>query len=205
MAAILGDPEALAADVVRRAQHRAVEIAERARREVASILESAEKEGESLRLQSERAIERQVAALVRRNAARVELEARRRFIQLREEPIDRVWLGAEARLRKLITQPSYRDVLKYFAACAARDLGTDELMLSADPVGHELLTAETLEEWAKEVGVQFRRTPKPAATWGGLLVTSGRLRFDATFPTLLELARAALREQVFRILSGGKP
>jgi len=205
VAEILGDPEALAADVIRRAQHRAVEIADHARREAASILASAEKEGESLRQQSERATERQVASLLRRNAARAELEAQRRFIRLREEPINRVWLGAEARLRKLVTQSSYRDVLKHFALCAARDLGTDELMLAADPAGHKLLTTETLEEWSKEARVQLRRAPKPAATWGGLLVTSGRLRFDATFPTLLGLARAALREQVFRIFSGEKP
>lgn len=204
MPAILGDPEALAADVIRRAQHRAVEISEEARRNAASILESAEQESESLRRQSEDATKRQVAALVRRNAARAELEARRRLIQLREAPINRVWLASEERLRNLVKQPAYRDILKPCALRAARELGANELMLAADPVGHELLSTEWLDQWSNEAGVQFRRAPEPAATWGGLLVTSGRLRFDATFPTQLELARVALRQQVFQILSKGK-
>lgn len=204
MATILGDPEALVADVLRRAQHRAVEIADEARRHAASILESAKQESESLRRQSENATERQAATLARRNAARSELEAQRRLTQLREEPINRVWAGAEERLRDLVKQPAYREILKSCALRAANELGATEFALAADPAGHELLSAETLDRWSKEGGVQFRRTTKPAATWGGLLVTSGRLRFDATFSTQLELARVRLRENVFQILSKGK-
>lgn len=204
MAAILGDPEALAADVVRRAQHRAVEIAEEARRQAASILESAQGESDTLRRESERAIERQVAALLRRNSALAELEARRRSIQLREAPINDVWLAAEEGLRNLVGEPAYRDVLKACALRAARELGTNELILAADPAGHELLSIENLSTWSRQAGVQFFRAPEPAATWGGLLAASGRLRFDATFPTQLEIARVALRERVFQILLGGK-
>jgi V/A-type H+/Na+-transporting ATPase subunit E len=201
---ILGDPEALVADVIRRAQHRAVEVADEARRHAASIIESAKQESETLRQQSENAMEKQVAALTRRNAARSELEAQRRLTQLREKPINRVWAGAEERLRDLVKQSSYRDVLKRCALRAARELGATDFVLAADPAGHELLSPETLDRWSKEGGVQFRRATKPATTWGGLLVTSGRLRFDATFPTQLELARVRLRENVFQILSQEK-
>ena len=204
MPAILGDSETLAADVIRRAQHRAVAIAEEARRQAAAILESAKQESESLRRQSEHAMEQRAAALVRKNSARAELEARRRWIELREAPINRVWLAAEERLRNLVGQPAYGDILRLCALRAARELGANELMLAADPAGHELLSTECLDQWSKEAGVQFRPAPEPAATWGGLLVTSGRLRFDATFPTQLESARAALREQVFQILSKEK-
>ena len=203
MATILGDPEALAAEVSRRAHHRAVEIAEEARRRGAAILEGAKQETESLRRQSEQSVERQVAALVRRNAARAELEAQRRFIQLREAPISRVWRAAEERLRELVQQPAYRELLKRCALRAARELGASELVLAPDPVGHKLLSTETLEQWSKEAGVQFRRAPEPAATWGGLLAVSGRFRFDATFRTQLALAEETLREQVFQILSKG--
>ncbi len=52
MAAILGDPEALAAEVSKRAHHRAVEIAEEASRRAAAILEGARQESESIRRQS---------------------------------------------------------------------------------------------------------------------------------------------------------
>ena len=204
MPAILGDSENLAADVVRRAQHKAVATAEEARRQAAAMLESAKQESESLRRQSQHAMERQVAALVRKNTARAELEARRRWIQLREAPISRVWLAVEERLRSVVRQPAYGEILKRWAFHAAHELGTNELTLAADPAGHELLSTERLEQWSKEAGVQFRRAPEPAATWGGLLVTSGRLRFDATFSTQLDMARITLRERVFQVLSKGK-
>jgi len=204
VAAILGDPEALAAEVSRRAHHRAVEIAEDARRRATAILEGAKQESDSIHRASQRAVEQQVAALVRRNAARAELEAHRRFILLREAPLQQVWHAAEEQLRALVRQPSYGYVLKGCALLAARELEVRELVLAADPVGHELLSAETLEQWSKEAGVQFRPAPNPAATWGGLLATSGRLRFDATFPSELALAQLMLRERVFDILSKGK-
>ncbi|HTR36808.1 MAG TPA: V-type ATP synthase subunit E family protein [Bryobacteraceae bacterium] len=203
MAAILGDPEALAAEVSRRARHRAVEIAEDARRRAAAILEGAQEESETIRRQSAEEMLRQVATLERRNAARAELEGRRRFITLREAPIQRVWHAAEQRLRAMIGQPGYREVLKLCALRAARELGTQELMLAADPGGHELLSTEALQQWSREAGVRFVRAPQPAATWGGLLATSGRSRFDATFPTQLAAAQQALRERVFEILSKG--
>jgi hypothetical protein len=72
-------------------------------------------------------------------------------------------------------------------------------------VGHELLSTEALEQWSEEAGVQFHRAKEPAATWGGLLATSGRTRFDATFPTQFSLAQVTLRERVFQILSQETP
>ena len=204
MAAILGDPEALVAEVGRRAQHRAVEIAEDARRRAAAILEGAREEADLIRKRSVAETEHQVTALIRRNAARAELEAKRRFIALREAPIKRVWDAAEQRLREVVRQLGYVDVLRACALCAARELGAREVVLAADPAGHELLTPETLERWSQDAAVRFLRTPEPASAWGGLIATSGRSRFDATFPTQLAAAHQSLREQVFEILSKGK-
>jgi hypothetical protein len=104
-----------------------------------------------------------------------------------------------------VKQPIYLDVLKRCALRAAIELGGGELVLAADPVGHELLSTEALEQWSREVGVRFRRAQEPAATWGGLLAASGRFRFDATFPTLCGLAQVTLRERVFQILSQEAP
>jgi len=205
VAAILGDPEALAAEVSKRAHHRAVEIAEEATRRAAAILEAAKEETETIRRQSAEAAERQIASLTRRNSARAELEAQRRFIVLREAPIQQVWQAAEEHLRDLVHQPAYVDVLKGCALAAAHELGVNELVLAADPVGHNLLSPEILAQWSKEAGVRFLRATEPAATWGGLLATSGRTRFDATFPTQFALAQETLRERVFQILSPGSP
>jgi vacuolar-type H+-ATPase subunit E/Vma4 len=213
MATILGDPEALAADVGRRARHKAVEIAEEARRRSAAILEDAKNQAEALRKDNEQATERRAAALVRRNAARAELEGRRRFLEFREAPIERVWRSAEQRLRELVQQPAYLDALKRCAFRAAGELAASELILAADTMGHKLLSDEVLTQWSNEAQVQFHgasqpiqfhRASQPHGEWGGLLATSGRMRFDATFPALLEAARSTLRERVFLQLSEGK-
>lgn len=201
MPVILGDPDALAAEVGRRAHHRAVEIAEDASRRAAAILEGAQQDVESIRRESVEAQARDVAALVRRNSARCELEAQRRLVVLREAPIDSIWRATEEKLRDIVKQPGYRDILKRCALRAACELGVSELVLAADPVGHELLSTEVLDEWSREAGVQFHRAPEPAETWGGLLATSGRIRFNATFATQFGLARTSLRERVFQILS----
>lgn len=203
MATILGDPEALIAEVSRRAHHKAVEIEEDARRRSAAILEGAKQESELIRRQSEQDAERQATVLARRNAARGELDARRRFVLLREAPIDRVWRAAEERLRALIRQPAYLDVLKRDAFRAARELGTAELVLAADPVGQELLSADVLARWSKEAGVQFSRSSEPADTWGGLLATGGRSRLDFSFSTRLASAQISWRERVFAVLTKG--
>ena len=204
MATILGDPEALIAEVIRRAHQKAVEIGEDARRRSAAILDGAKEESESIRRQSEQDAERQVTALTRRNAARAELEAQRHFVLLREAPIERVWHAAEERLQSLVHQPGYLDILKRYASRAPAELGGSEVLLAADPVGHELLSTETLAQWSKQAGVQFRRASEPAEAWGGLLATSGRSRLDFRFSTRLAAAHLSLRERVFQVLSKGK-
>lgn len=202
MGTILGDPEALVAEVSRRAHQKAVQIAEDARRRSAAILEGAEKESESIRRGVSLDVERQTAALLRRNAARAELESRRRFIEKREEPIERVWRAAEQRLRGLMKEPGYSEILKRLAFRAAHELGTNELTLASDAVGHGLLTDDLLERWSRESGVRFLRAAvQPVAVWGGLIATSGRVRLDLSFATRLASARAGLRERAFELLN----
>jgi V/A-type H+-transporting ATPase subunit E len=190
--------------VNRRAHHKSVDIAEDARRRAAAILDSAREEAGSIRRKSKEEIERQVGVLIRRKAARAELEAKRRFLLLREATIKRVWDAAEQRLQEMLRQPGYSEVLKRCAMRAARELGAGELVLTADPIGHDLLSAETLEQWSQEAGVRFLRAAKPASSWGGLIATSGRSQFDATFSTQLAAAHQSLRERVFELLSKGK-
>jgi vacuolar-type H+-ATPase subunit E/Vma4 len=201
VAEILGDWEALIAEIKRRAQHRALEKEEDANKRSAAILTDASQRRVSTVRQLEQQCDLQLAALVRRSRAKGELEARRHFAILREQPIDQVWEEAEAQLRALVSRPEYREVLQGLAMLAVRELGASEFVLAADPVGHALLTPEILEQWSREAQVQFVRAQNPTATWGGLLATSGRSRFNATFPTRLAEAQRTLRERVFEVLT----
>jgi vacuolar-type H+-ATPase subunit E/Vma4 len=205
VAEILGDWEALTAEIKRRAQHRALEQEKDTSQRSAAILTEAGERRATILRRLEQESELQLAAMIRRSSAKGELEARRRFAILREQPIDQVWQDAEARLRALVAQPEYLDVLQRLALLAARELGAGEFVLSADPVGHSLLTPEVLEQWSARAKVKFVRAQHPADTWGGLLATSGRSRFDATFPTRLVVARRTMRERVFEALTEGQP
>lgn len=201
MGTILGDPEALVAEVSRRAHQKAVQIGEDARRRSTAILEGAQKESEAIRREAALDAERQTVALLRRNAARADLESQRRFIEKREQPIERVWRLAEETLRGRMKQPGYSEVLKRLAFRAAHELGAKALTIASDPEGHALLTDALLEKWSQESGVRFQRAAQPVTGWGGLIATSGRTRMDLSFATRLESARAGLRERVFEILN----
>jgi vacuolar-type H+-ATPase subunit E/Vma4 len=201
MGTILGDPEALVAEVSRRAHQKAVQIAEDARRRSAAILEGAKKESESIRHIATLDAERQTQALLRRDAARAELEAQRRFIERREQPIERVWRAAEDRLRSILKEPGYSEILKRLAFRAAHDLALKQVTLASDAAGHGLLTDELLGRWFQESGVCFQRAAQPITAWGGLIATSGRARLDLTFATRLTSARAGVRERVFELLN----
>jgi len=201
MPAILGDPEALIAEVSRRAHQKAVQIAEDARRRSAAILAGAKEESETIRGEAAEDAERQATASARRYAARAELEAQRRFIQLREEPIERVWQAAEDQLRDLVKQADYLRLLERLAICAARELNAGEVILVGDSAVYSELSDELLAQWSRDAGVAFRRAAAPSGEWGGLIATSGRTRMDLSFRTRLAAARSRMRERVFEILN----
>lgn len=201
MGTILGDPEALVAEVSRRAHQKAVQIAEDTRRRSAAILEGAQKESEAIRRGAALDAERQSVALLRRNAARAELESQRRFIEKREQPIERVWRAAEDRVRGLMKEPGYGEVLKRLAFRAAQELGAKQVTLASDGTGHALLTDDLLDRWSQESGVRLERAARPIAAWGGLIATSGRARLDLSFAARIASARAGLRERVFALLN----
>lgn len=210
VAEILGNCEALIVEIKRRAQHRAREKEEGATKRSAAILTDAGEQRAVIERQVQQQGDIELALLLRRSRAKGELEARRHFAILREKPIEQVWKEAEARLRALVGGPEYQDILQRLAMRAVRELGSPagssreqrtEFVLAADPVGHTLLIPELLEQWSRQAQVKFVRSHNPADTWGGLLVTSGRNRFDATFSTRLAETQRTLRERVYEALT----
>jgi len=186
VAGILGDWVALIAEIKRRAQHRALEREEDASKRTSAILAEANERRATMLRRLEQESELELAAMIRRNSAKGELEARRRFTILREQPIDQVWQDAEARLRALVAQPEYLDVLQRLALLAARELGPGEFVLSGDPVGHSLHArgAETVvREGASEICLR-------AASCGCLGRTAGYQRAQ---PVRCDLPHTARR------------
>ena len=201
MTPILGDPDALIAEIVRRAQQKAVDVEAESNRQVSALLEQARKDSDSVRAAIERETAGALETLCRRSKAQGELEAQRHFTALRESPINQVWALVEARLRRLTRESAYTGVLKLLAMMAADELGPGPITLAADPVGHSMLSEEVLKAWSTEAQIEFQRAAAPWSAWGGLVGTRGRMRVNLTFPAQLTVARTVLRERVFEILA----
>jgi vacuolar-type H+-ATPase subunit E/Vma4 len=199
---VLGEPDTLMAELRRRARQTALTAAEAAKKQAAEVLRQADVRCEAIASEFERRTQKEVEAVRGRILAAGELQARERVLNSREELLTRVWNEAENHLRAVVSSPHYGRVLETLALLAARELGETSLMLASDPAGHRLLSPDRLENWSRMAGVAFQRAARPADTWGGLLAWNGRLRYDATFPTSLSMARQLLREETFRTLVG---
>src|ERR1017187_4632441 len=162
MPKLIGDLSGFLAEIRRQAQQHSLVIEEEARKRAVAISADAEFRIREFSLEMDRKAAKQAELEAGRIRARGELGIRRLYLTHRETLFERVWNEAESRLRALVRSPDYREVLKRLAFQGARELGIREIALSADPVGHELLTPEELELWSKETGIVFRRNPQPA-------------------------------------------
>ena len=197
----MGELGGFLAEIRRQAQQRALAIEQEAEKQASAILAETASQIQQSAGEVDRKAARQAEQEARQIRARGELEARRLLLTSRETLLERVWKQAEARLRALVHSPNYRDVLKRLALEAAGELAEREITLAADATGHDLLTPEVLESWSAESGITFRRSAQPAAAWGGLLASSGRIQCDNTFATRLALTSKTRREDVFQLLT----
>lgn len=202
--ALLGDLEALLAEIRRRAEQRVLALESRVQREAEALRQAGAEQAEAEAAQLAEQARREAAALTRKLRMQGVLAAQRHLLQAREALLVEVWAEAEAALRALVASPDYPAVLRRLAAGAVAALGTRAIVLAADDYGHALLTPERLAAWGTELEVRFEAAPEAAPIWGGLWAWSGRLRYDASFETRLALAKARLRDPLLVEL-GGSP
>lgn len=208
MTHIIGNLGDLAEEVHRVARSKARDKEMKAQRRAAEILEEAEHEADQVREEILQEARSRAEALRRQRLAQVTQEAKHKRLTAREKHLEQVWDRAEKALRELVEDEDYSQILRHLAWLAVQTLGPGRLILSADPRGHELLTADRLKRWSEEAGeafdgqVQFEKAPDPLDTWGGMVAEreGGRKRMDATFPSRLEEAQVEVRDEVFRVL-----
>jgi len=204
MPEVIGDLEALLAEVHRRTEQRAFGLEQEAKQRVLELLEQADAEAKEAAEVLARQAQGRETELRRQLLAQSELEVKRRLIEAREALLEGVWREAETRLRQLPEDPSYPETLRRLTLAATQELGQKHLLLAADPRGHELLTPQRLAAWSKEADACLERASQAMDSWGGLQLHCGRRRYDATFASRLELARQVLREEVFALLTDGE-
>ncbi len=201
MSELIGDLEALLIEIHRRAEQWALSSETEAQERAKEILVQAEAQAKEAREDILRQTQTDIEVVERRILAQGRLEAQHHYLQAREHLLEQVWPEAEFRLRQLVDKATYPEVLGRLALVAAQELEAQRLSIAADPKGHELLTSERLVNWGEKADVVFERAAEANKTWGGLLIWSGRTRYDATFSTKLALAKEVLREEVYRLLT----
>jgi vacuolar-type H+-ATPase subunit E/Vma4 len=206
MARMIGDLDGLLTTIQHIARGEAHRIGAEAQQQADDILKQADDETERSRRQILDHAHAQAEAESRRRLAQAVEDAKREYLGVREELLERVWQQAEQRLRSLPGDPdAYAAVLRRLAWVGVNVLGPGEFTLAADPAGHKLLTADRLQAWAADASeafgapVSFERSAQSLDAWGGLLIArkDTRRQVDATFATRLVLAHDEIRDAVF--------
>jgi V/A-type H+-transporting ATPase subunit E len=208
MSEVIGDLEDLLEAIRLTAHGKAKDEETQAEHRADRILKQAQQEADQLRQEILRQGRAQAQAERRQRLAEAAQQAQSQRLKAREEILQKVWEQAEERLRTLVDSDDYATVLHQLARLAVRTLGTGDLVLAADPRGHELLSQDRLESWSAEasdalgIRVSFERAAKPADAWGGLIATrkQGKEQMDARFAVRLEIARSELRDEISRRL-----
>lgn len=210
MARTIGSLDDLSASVEQAAERKADDRKQEARRRAQDMIEEAEEDAERIHAEILEDARQRAQEKRRQRLTEARQAAMRQRLAAREEILDRVWERAENELRELVEEEAYSQVLNRLARQALQLLGTGQLLLAADPRGHDLLIDERLTAWSEEASeefdasVEFERAPEPLDAWGGLVASKNeeRKRVDARFSERLEIARSEIREAIFERLMG---
>jgi vacuolar-type H+-ATPase subunit E/Vma4 len=200
VARILADGRAEAARLVeeagRTAAQRAATAAEDAR--------AAERQAR------ERAAER-VVALRRNTGSRINVEARRARLRVRDRMVREAEDAVRARLAAMVGTPEYRRMLSGWIAEAAVGLGEPEAEVNASAPERALLDATLLAEAERDVResvgreVRLRVSAAPPLLGQGVLLSSrnGRLAYNNQVATRLLREQARIRALIHGTLFAG--
>jgi vacuolar-type H+-ATPase subunit E/Vma4 len=200
-ATTFGDADALASEVRRRTEVRALAIERDAVREAQRLTDAARADAEVVTEAIADQGARAAGAAVRSRHAEAAEARRSRALAAREVRIERVWTEAASELAGALVDPEGLAALARAAAAtlaAAAALGRD---LAVDVEVHaataNVLGAEQVAAWSSPEGPRLVLSDaRLSGRGGGLVVRCGRASVDATFATRLASARERLRTVV---------
>jgi V/A-type H+-transporting ATPase subunit E len=193
--AIIQEAQGEAQQIVESAQTQAQIIYQEAESQVKTegnvILERARKKADTLRSQTE--------ASARIDAQKLKLERRE---QLLAQAFDR----ASEQLASVTQWLDYDQVARQLVRDAVKHLGSDNVLVRADPQTQKVLTPDVLADLATETGV-YMRPGEPLTEGTGIILETpdGHCRYDNRLETRLSRIHSSLRTSVHRILTGEEP
>jgi V/A-type H+-transporting ATPase subunit E len=193
--AIIQEAQGEAQQIVESAQTQAQIIYQEAQSEVKAegnvMLESARKKADTLRSQAE---------------ASARIDAQTLKLKRREQLLAQVFERARERLASATQWPDYDQVARQLVRDAVKHLGSDNILVRADPQTQKVLTPDVLAEMSTEIGV-YMRPGEPLSEGTGIILETpdGHCRYDNRLETRLARIQSALRASVYHILTGEEP
>jgi vacuolar-type H+-ATPase subunit E/Vma4 len=193
--AILEEAKGEAQQIVESAQTQAQIIYQETQSQVKTegnvILDRARKKAETLRSQTE---------------ASARIDAQTLKLKRRERLLTQVFDRAHEQLASATQWPDYNQVTRHLVRDAVAHLGSDNILVRADPETQKALTPDVLAELSTEIGVYMRPGESLTEGTGIILETpDGHCRYDNRLETRLARIQSALRTPVYRILTGEEP
>ena len=193
--AIIQEAQGEAQQIVESAQTQAHIIYQEAQSEVKAegnvMLESARKKADTLRSQAE---------------ASARIDAQTLKLKRREQLLAQVFERARERLASATQWPDYDQVARQLVRDAVKHLGSDNILVRADPQTQKVLTPDVLAEMSTEIGI-YMRPGEPLAEGTGIILETpdGHCRYDNRLETRLARIQSALRASIYHILTGEEP
>ena len=197
--------ELLCQAISHQAKSEAEEILARAREEAERRLHEAEAQLREELDRTRTAVEAQARLDARNLIDRAELEGKRQISQAKETFLHEVMGQAQARLLAWRETPDYRDWLRRTLPAILAQLEGEQFRVIAHPGEEKWLTPDLLAEVGRARACQLTFAPDPDLPPGGFVVirADGRVRFDQTFPGIIDRQRETLRAETALKLWGG--
>jgi V/A-type H+-transporting ATPase subunit E len=193
--AIIQEAQGEAQQIVESAQTKAQIIYQEAQSQVKAegntMLERARKKADTLRSQAE---------------ASARIDAQTLKLKRREQLLTQVFDRAREQLASATQWPDYDQVARHLVRDAVGHLGSDNILVRADPQTQKVLTPDVLAEMSTEIGV-YMRPGEPLSEGTGIILETpdGHCRYDNRLETRLARIQSALRASVYHILTGEEP
>jgi vacuolar-type H+-ATPase subunit E/Vma4 len=174
-----------------------------ARAKEAEILKAGREQAEKIRTAILEAASMKAAALREEKQAEVQLNARMRRLQKREELLSEVFSAARTHLTNTINSPEYKPALFVLTKEALQNLQTNPVILHFDSGSRSLITESDLSELTSSTKLEITMGDDLSSGIGVVAQdTKGHRVFDNTLEARFDRQVVTLRAQVFKILMG---
>ncbi|MHC1741169.1 MAG: V-type ATP synthase subunit E [Anaerolineaceae bacterium] len=193
----------LSRDILQQAQSEAEQIIAEAKEKAALIRRHAQEQAAAERISILEQAQRDSDRIRSQAIATTQLKARTLLLESRERLLTEVFEAAQKKLSSVQQWNDYEAIIEKLVEEAISQMGTSNVILSADPITSKLLTDPLL----KKIGSKFDNKIELGESLKNKIgisasTTNGHLNYDNTLETRLKKLSNELRSPVYHLLMG---